>query len=89
MPVQELFAESTRSEKQKEEAFIVKAVIRYEDGRLQQREFTVAPSETTRFASPMAGVGPLAIGTPVAFELWLTAQDGVGRRLVSRYRIPL
>lgn len=67
----------------------VKAVIRYADGRLQQREFVVAPSETTRFASPMAGVGPLAIGTPVAFELWLTAQDGAGRRLVSRYRIPL
>ena len=67
----------------------VRAVIRYDDGRLQQREFSVAPSETTRFASPMAGVGPLAIGTPVAFELWLTAQDSAGRRLVSRYRIPL
>ena len=29
MPVQELFATSTQSEKQKEETFIVKAVIRY------------------------------------------------------------
>jgi len=29
MPVQELFAESTQSEKRKEEAFIVRAVIRY------------------------------------------------------------
>lgn len=29
MPVQELFAASTQSEKQKEEAFIVRAVIRY------------------------------------------------------------
>ncbi len=29
MPVQELFAASTQSEKQKEETFIVRAVIRY------------------------------------------------------------
>ncbi len=38
MPVQELFAAETRSEKKKEEAFIVKSVIRYfeksETGRL-------------------------------------------------------
>lgn len=65
----------------------IRAVIRYADGRLQQREFVVAPSETTRFASPMGGVGPLAIGTPVAYELWLTAQDGLGRRLLTRYTL--
>lgn len=65
----------------------IRAVIRYTDGRLQQREFVVAPSETTRFASPMGGVAALAIGGTPVYELWLTAQDGMGRRLLTRYTL--
>lgn len=65
----------------------VRAVIRYSDGRVQQREFTVAPSETTRFASPLPGVAALAIGGTPVHELWLTAQDGLGRRLLTRYTL--
>jgi hypothetical protein len=65
----------------------VRAVIRYSDGRVQQREFTVSPSETTRFASPLPGVAALAIGGTPVHELWLTAQDGLGRRLLTRYTL--
>lgn len=64
----------------------LKFVVRYES-RLQQREFTVAPYESTSFSSAMAAVGPISGYTPQGCELWLLAQDGLGRRLATRYRL--
>lgn len=64
----------------------LKFVVRYES-RLQQREFTVAPYESSNFSSAMAGVGPISGFTPQGCELWLLAQDGLGRRLATRYRL--
>lgn len=51
MPVQELFAIPTQSEKKREEAFIVKAVIRYFEKPAACPPSAVRPMETSILAA--------------------------------------
>ncbi|MGN6830741.1 hypothetical protein [Paucibacter sp. M5-1] len=62
----------------------VRALIRY-SGSVTISDFTPAfpPASTLSLPALSAQAGQ----TPLAYELWLTAQDGAGRRLVTRYTL--
>lgn len=63
----------------------VRAVIRYSSASATISDFTPAfpPASTLSLPAVAAQAGQ----TPLAYELWLTAQDGAGRRLVTRYTL--